>query len=385
MMYTIDARKIYHPELFNREPRVSVDSGKFIILGAQDKAVRHMRALEYDLVPGFIDLQINGAFGNDFTSQPDSIWQVAERLPEFGITTCLPTIISSPIEVMENALHVWKNDKPDGYQGTYLPGLHLEGPFLNPKKRGAHTEVSFQLADPRLVQDWTPQNGVRMVTIAPEIPGAINLIITLSQRGILMSAGHSLADAHQARAGFGAGIRYGTHLFNAMTPIHHRDPGLVLVLLEQEEISFGMILDGLHVAPELVRLAWRYQGNRRLTLVTDASAALGMPAGSYQLGKNKIQTDVYSARLADGTLAGSILTPLKALQNLQSFTKCSFQEALACWTANPARVLGMRDRGVIRPGAVADFVLLSSDQQVAATFVAGELLYQAPWANLAWE
>ncbi|MBW6474340.1 MAG: N-acetylglucosamine-6-phosphate deacetylase [Anaerolineaceae bacterium] len=384
-MFSIDARKIYHPEMFNREPRVSVDSGKFVTLGEQKKAGRHLRALEYDLVPGFIDLQINGAFGYDFTSQPDSIWQVAERLPEFGITTCLPTIITSPLEVMENALQVWRNNKPTGYQGTYLPGLHLEGPFLNPKKKGVHAAGLFHLADPRLVQEWTPQNGVRMVTIAPEIPGAINLIISLSQRGILMSAGHSLADVHQARAGFGAGIRYATHLFNAMTPIHHREPGLVMAILEHEEISYGMILDGLHVAPELVRMVWHYQGNRRLILVTDASAALGMPAGTYPLGNNEIQVDGISARLADGTLAGSILSPLKALQNLQSFTKCSFHEALACLTANPARVLGMRDRGVIRPGAVADFVLLSADQQVAATFVAGELVYQAPWANLQWD
>ena len=384
-MYTIDARKIYHPEMFKREPRVSVDSGKFITLGEQDKAGRHLRALAYDLVPGFIELQINGAFGKDFTSQPDSLWQVAEQLPEFGITTCLPTIITSPLEVMENALLVWKNNKPAGYKGPYLPGLHLEGPFLNPKKKGAHVEGLFQMADPRLVQEWTPQNGVRMVTIAPEIPGAINLILTLSQRGILMSAGHSLADVHQARAGFGAGIRYATHLFNAMTPIHHREPGLAMAVLDHAEISFGMILDGIHVAPELVRLAWHYQGNRRLTLVTDACAAQGMPAGSYQLGNNEILVDEFSARLADGTLAGSTLTPLKALQNLQAFTKCSFQEALACLTTNPARVLGQRDRGVIRPGAVADFVLLSADQQVAATFVAGELLYQAPWANLAWE
>jgi len=384
-MFTIDVRKIYHPEIFNRKPRISVDSGKFISLGEQNKAIRHMRSLEFDLVPGFIELQINGAFGFDFTSHPDSIWRVAERLPEFGITTCLPTIITSPLNVMENAMQVWKNNKPVGFQGSYLPGLHFEGPFLNPKKKGVHAEGLFQLADPRLVQNWTPQNGVRMVTIAPEIPGAINLIITLSQRGILISAGHSLADAYQARAGFGAGIRYATHLFNAMTPVHHREPGLAIAVLDHAEVSFGMILDGLHVAPELVRMAWRYQGNRRLTLVTDASAALGMPAGTYPLGENEIQVDEFSAHLADGTLAGSILTPLKALQNLQTFTKSTFQEALACWTTNPARVLGLRDRGVIRPGAVADFVLLSADQEVAATFVAGELVYQAPWANLIWD
>ena len=155
--------------------------------------------------------------------------------------------------------------------------------------------------------------------------------------------------------------------------------------LDHEEISFGMIVDGLHVAPELVRLAWHYQGHQRLTLVTDAMAAQGMPAGVYPLGDQQVQVDRFSARLSDGTLAGSILTPIKALHNLQNFTKCSFQEALSCWTTNPARVLGLPDRGVIRPGAAADFILLSSEQEVAATFIAGELVYQAPWANLAWD
>ncbi len=384
-MFTVDARRIYQPAIFNQEPRLSIDAGKFVALGEQPKATRHLQAWEYDLVPGFIELQINGAFGFDFTSQPESIWSVAERLPQLGITTCLPTIITSPLQVIEQVLQVYQNGQPARYRGAYLPGLHLEGPFLSPKKQGAHSASLFQIADPNLVRDWSPQNGVRMVTIAPEIPGAINLILTLSQRGIVMSAGHSLADVHQARAGFGAGIRYATHLFNAMTPIQQREPGLVMAILDNDEIYFGMIVDGLHVAPELVRLAWHYQGAQRLTLVTDAMAALGMPTGVYPLGEKQIQVDRFSARLSDGTLAGSILTPAKALQNLQSYTKCSFHEALACWTTNPARVLGLTDRGVIRPGAAADFILLSADQEVAATFVAGELLYQAAWANLTWD
>ncbi len=384
-MFTLDAKRIYQPAILNQESRLSIDDGKFGTLGEQNRSTRHLQAWEYDLVPGFIDLQINGAFGYDFTSQPDSIWTVGERLPQLGITTCLPTIITSPLQNMQTALQIWKQGQPAGYRGAYLPGLHLEGPFLSAKKKGAHSAGLFQIADPGLVQDWSPQNGVRMVTIAPEIPGAVNLILTLSQRGIVISAGHSLADVHQARAGFAAGIRYATHLFNAMTPILTREPGLVMAVLDHEEISFGMIVDGLHVAPELVRLAWHYQGHQRLTLVTDAMAALGMPAGVYPLGEKEVQVDRFSARLSDGTLAGSILTPTKALQNLQNFTKCSFQEALSCWTTNPARVLGLSDRGVIRPGAAADFILLSSDQEVAATFIAGELVYQAPWASLVWD
>jgi len=251
--------------------------------------------------------------------------------------------------------------------------------------KGAHSQEFLMIADARLVEDWTVENGVRLITLAPEIPGALNLILTLSQRGVKVSVGHSLADVHQARAGFGAGIRYATHLFNAMTPIHHREPGLAMAVLEREEIHFGMILDGFHIAPELVRLAWKYQGIHRLTLITDAIAALGMPAGTYSLAGQTIKVDGSSARLENNTLAGSLLTPVKALQNLLSITQCSLAEALACWTLNPAKVLGINDRGAIFPGAVADIVLLSSDYQVAATFVAGDLVYQAPWAQLNWD
>jgi len=384
-MLTIDSKRIYQPLLFNQESRISVENGQVIQLGQQPKANRHLNALDYYLVPGFIDLQINGAFGYDFTSHPESIWQVGERLPELGITTCLPTIITCPLETIRNSLKIWKAGPPEMYRGTFFPGLHLEGPFLNPKMKGAHSQEFLMIADARLVEDWTVENGVRLITLAPEIPGALNLILTLSQRGVKVSVGHSLADVHQARAGFGAGIRYATHLFNAMTPIHHREPGLAMAVLEREEIHFGMILDGFHIAPELVRLAWKYQGIHRLTLITDAIAALGMPAGTYSLAGQTIKVDGSSARLENNTLAGSLLTPVKALQNLLSITQCSLAEALACWTLNPAKVLGINDRGAIFPGAVADIVLLSSDYQVAATFVAGDLVYQAPWAQLNWD
>ena len=384
-MFTIDVKRIYQPTLYNQEPRISVESGVIHRLGQQPKAERHLSAWEYDLVPGFIDLQINGAFGLDFTNQPDSIWQVGRQLPQFGITTCLPTIITSPIETIREALQVWKKGPPADYHGTFIPGLHLEGPFLNPKKKGAHEQDFLLPVDPNLVEDWKLENGVRLVTIAPEISGAVNLILALSQRGILISAGHSMADVHQTRAGISAGIRYATHLFNAMTTIHHREPGLVMALLERNDVSFGLIVDGYHVAPEMVRLAWHYRGNERMTLVTDAIAAMGMPPGAYQLAGQSIQVDGNTARLKDGTFAGSVLTPVKALQNLQSFTKCSKDEALACWTTNPAKALGLKDRGFVQTGNVADFVLLSSDQQVAATFTAGHLVYQAPWANLQWD
>ena len=384
-MFTIDARRIYQPSIYSQKPRLSIDDGVFHQLGQQPTVNPHLKAWNYDLVPGFIDLQINGAFGFDFTSDPESIWNAGRRLPELGISTCLPTIITTSLKNIETALSVWRKGSPQEYQGTQIPGFHLEGPFLNPQKIGAHSASFIQVADPRLVEDWSPENGVQLVTIAPEMPGAVNLILNLHQRGIVMSAGHSLADIHQARAGFAAGIQFATHLFNVMTPVNHHDPGLAIAVLDNENVAFSLIVDGLHVAAEMVRLAWNYNGKERLVLVTDAMAALGMHPGAYPLGDQEIIVDSHSARLPDGTLAGSILTPVKAIQNLISFTNCSFQEALACWTTNPARLMGFKNRGVIKPGCAADFVLLNSDQQIAATFIAGELVYQAPWAQLNWD
>ncbi len=384
-MFTIDARRIYQPSLYTQKPRLSIEGNKFHQIGQQPTANRHLKAWDYDLVPGFIELQVNGAFGFDFTSAPESIWQAGERLPELGISTCLPTIISTSLENIDNALKIWREGKPDSYQGTFMPGFHLEGPFLNPQKIGAHSVSFIQVADPRLVNDWSPENGVLLVTIAPEIPGAVNLILNLHQRGIVMSAGHSMADVHQAKAGFAAGINFATHLFNGMTPINHRDPGLAIAVLDHESVVFGMIVDGLHIAQEVVRLAWKYNGRERLVLVTDAIAALGMAPGKYPLGDKEINVDSNSARLPNGTLAGSILTPIKAIQNLMSFTKCSFQEALHCWTSNPAKLMGFKNRGFVKPGHAADFLLLTSDQKIAATFIAGELVYQAPWAQLNWD
>jgi len=384
-MFSLDARKVYLPEQFNQEARISVQEDRIYKLGGQEKELRHLNALQYDLVPGFIDIQINGAFGYDFSSDPISIWEVGKKLPELGISTFLPTVITSPLSTISQALEIWQAGAPEGYQGAYIPGYHLEGPFLNPKKRGAHFIDHLKIPDPNLIEDWNIENGIRMVTIAPEIPGAKNIIVTLTQRGVVVSAGHSMADLYQAREGISAGIRVATHIFNAMTPIHHREPGLVMAVLDHAPTMFSLICDGQHLAAELVRMAWHYNGKNRMILISDAIAALGMPDGEYQLGEQSIQIQHQIARLEDGTLAGSVLEPLTALKNLMNITKCSLSEGLTCWTKNPASLLNLTGRGEIKPGSIADFVLMSVDQEIAATFVRGELVYQAPWADLKWE
>lgn len=328
------------------------------------------------LVPGFIDLQLNGAFGDDFTANPGAIWPVAAGLPRYGVTTFLPTIITSPLEVARAAQAVLTQGPPPGWQGANPLGLHLEGPFLNPAKKGAHNPVYLQPPALEAIAGWKPEQGVRLVTLAPELPGALALAQALTEQGVVVSAGHSMATYAEAEAGFKAGIRYGTHLFNAMPALGHREPGLAGALLAHPALVVGLIPDGIHVHPAIVALIWAAAGSQRLNLVSDAMAALGMPPGQYTIGDQVVIVTEIDARLADGTLAGSILPLDAALRNLMAFTGCSLEEALPTLTTTPARLLGLGPQlGQIAPGFMADLVLLNPDLTVAMTLVRGELVY----------
>jgi N-acetylglucosamine-6-phosphate deacetylase len=212
--------------------------------------------------------------------------------------------------------------------------------------------------------------------MAPELPGALDVTQTLVERGVVVSAGHSNATFAEAQAGIEAGIRYGTHLFNAMPGLHHREPGLIGALLSDSRVTVGLIPDGIHVHPAVVKLAWQALRSERLNLVTDATASLGMPPGRYRIGPQEVFVDETSARLADGTLAGSILSLDAALQNLMSFAGCSLEEALPTITSTPAELLGLSDqRGRLGPGLAADLVLLTADLDVAMTIVNGKVVY----------
>ncbi len=333
------------------------------------------------LVPGLIDLQFNGGFGHDFTADPSTIWEVADRLPRYGVTAFLPTIVTSPLATVAQAQAVLAAGPPAGFTGAWPLGLHLEGPFLHPEKRGAHNPAYLRLPDPTVAAGWSPTTGVRLVTLAPELPDAPAVIRALCAAGVTVSAGHSLADLAAAQAGLAAGIRYGTHLFNAMPPLNHRAPGLVGALLTDPQTTVGLIADGIHLDPAVVKLAWQAKGPNGVNLVTDAMAALGMPAGRYPLGDHEVTVDGTSARLADGRLAGSLLTLDQALRNLMTFTGCRAQEAVATVTRIPAAVLGLvEERGRIVPGALADLALFSDDWQVKATITAGQLVYEGEYA-----
>ena len=292
------------------------------------------------------------------------------------MTSFLPTIITSPLTAVAAAQKVITSSPPTGFQGATPLGLHLEGPFLHRDKKGAHNPDYLRLPTETAVANWSPENGVCLVTLAPELMGSLDVIRILTGRGVVVSAGHSTATFAQATAGFDAGICYGTHLFNAMPPLHHREPGLAGALLADERATVGLIVDSEHVHPELVKIVWELAGNDCLNLVTDAMAALGMPPGNYQLGDFEVMVDETTARLPAGTLAGSVLRMDTAVRNFITYTGCTLAEALSTVTSTPANLLNLPHKGRIAPHCDADLVLLTQDLQVHTTFINGQIVYQ---------
>ena len=327
------------------------------------------------VVPGFIDLQCNGAVGIDLSTEPERLWEVAEALPRWGVTAWLPTIVTSPPDIRHRALAALRAGPPDDRPRAVPLGLHLEGPFLNPDRRGAHPSEHLVTPDPRLIADESWPGAVALVTLAPELPGALDVVRELVAAGIVASAGHSNATAAEARAGIDAGMTYVTHLFNAMAPLHHREPGLAGVALTDDRVRAGIIADGLHVDPTMLALAARALGNR-LTVVTDAVAALGAPTGTVSLGTQQAEATNGEVRLPDGTLAGSTLSMDEAVRNLTSVPP---DAAVRAATSTPAAVLSDRSRGTLTPGARGDAVLLDPKGQVAATVIAGRVAWDPPW------
>jgi N-acetylglucosamine-6-phosphate deacetylase len=380
-MLAITNGTVYTPDHCFDPGTVLVEAGRIAAAGPSGLVVvppasQVIDARGHIVTPGLIDLQVNGAFGHDFTDNPSTIWDVASRLSRYGVTAFLPTIITSPLSKIAEGQRVLASGRPPGFRGSIPLGLHAEGPFLNVQKKGAHNAAYLRQPSVDDVPDWSRESGLRMVTLAPELPGARALIQALCRRGVLVSAGHSIATYDQAMEGFDAGVRYGTHLFNAMPPLQHREPALPGALLTDPRPIVGFIADGIHTHPSIVRMVWHAVGPTRLNLVTDCMAAVGMPPGIHRLGDYAVIVDEKSARLAPGTLAGSVLTLDQALRNFLDMTGCSLQEALPTMTTTAARAIGEDAvRGRLEPGYVADVVLLSRTLEVRQTLVEGEVVY----------
>jgi N-acetylglucosamine-6-phosphate deacetylase len=285
----------------------------------------------------------------------------------------LARVVISPPPAIERALSAWGGGPPPAHRGAGPIGLHLEGPFIASTTRGAHGIEHLRLPDLAEASGWSRDAGVWMVTLAPELPGAMRLVQELAERGTILAAGHSAADAATARAAVDAGVRYATHLFNAMPPLEPRAPGLVGALLADERVTLGLIADGVHVDPLVLALAWRAAGPGRVSLVSDAIGALDQPDGRYRLGGSDVTVRDGTARTDEGRLAGGVCPIDHGLRTMRDATGCSVSEVVATVTEVPARLLGIAEtQGSIAEGRQADLALLTPDLHVAATYVRGD-------------
>jgi len=318
-------------------------------------------------VPGFVDLQVNGFAGVDLMhADAEGYRRAATALLETGVTAYLPTFISAPEEELLTALR----SLPADPGGARILGVHLEGPFLSKKRLGIHPAAARRDPDPNLLERLLGAGPVRMMTLAPELPGANELIDRLLRDGVAVSAGHTDATAVEAKLGFDRGVRAVTHLFNAMRPFRHRDPGLAGAALAREDVIVQIILDGVHLAEETARLTWQ-AARGRVALVTDAVAAAGMGDGFYYVGGSPINVRNGVARSLDDVLAGSSLTMIEAVRNLHALG-ASLEEAVAAATAVPARVLGATGLGRLEVGLPADLVVLDDNLEIERVCVGGE-------------
>jgi len=347
-----------------KETDLKVADGK--ITDQLDRRAREIDVSGMTIVPGFIDVQVNGGWGYDLQTDPSTLWALADSLTSVGVTSFLPTLTTDGIYNRYKAFDSWNTGPPDraGFVGADPLGWHLEGPWLAPSRHGAHSRHLLQPVPSAVPVDYCPSHGVRMVTLAPELAGSLWAIGQLRSQGVVVSLGHSEATMAQAMEAVAAGATMGTHLFNAMSGLDHRSVGLAAALL-LEDMYVGLIVDGYHVAPEMVDLSWRL-ASTRILVVSDLVAARG-----------DTDHEGLPVRNNAGALAGATLGLDGAISNLMNFTGCGLAEAVRSVTEVPARCLGLTDRGWLEPGLRADVVALDSAGTVTLTLVEGRVAHDA--------
>jgi N-acetylglucosamine-6-phosphate deacetylase len=316
--------------------------------------------------PGFVDLQVNGFGGVDFLRAGAGEYaRAGEALLETGVTSYLPTLTTAPEAHIVGAL----GEIPSSPSGPRILGAHLEGPFIAPNRLGAHPGPHRRDPDVALLERLLDAGSVRLTTLAPELPGAQELIRVLLARGVTVSCGHTDATADEANTAFDLGVRTVTHLFNAMRPFHHRDPGIAGAALARKDVLVQIIHDGVHLSPETVHLVWK-AARGRTALVTDAIAAAGTRGNASRLGGTSIAVEDGVARGPTGVLAGSVGTMVEAVRGLHALG-APLLEAIGAATSVPASVLALRSLGRLEVGGPADVVVLDDNLEVRAVLVGG--------------
>ena len=343
-----------------------------------EKASIAHRFCEATIVPAYVDIHMHGCGGRDvMEATPEAIADVSRHLARHGVGAYLPTTVTSTTENTLRALGGLCREIERAEQsadgGARPLGIHLEGPFLSHIKRGVHrAELLRAPSVESFERFWQAAEGrIVLMTIAPETPGALETIAYATSLGVRCSLGHSNATVFEAKAGKEAGAASATHTFNAMRQMDHREPGLAAYVLDEDELYAELIADGFHVDPMMVRLYFRAKGCERIVLVTDSISATGMPDGKYSLGE--MEVEVLEGRCtSEGTIAGSVLTLDRAVQNFARFTGTSLGTAVTAASRNPARLIGRDGEwGSVEPGRRADFAILSESGEVMDTFLGG--------------
>ncbi|MEK4475586.1 N-acetylglucosamine-6-phosphate deacetylase [Paenibacillus sp. FSL R7-0048] len=327
------------------------------------------------LVPGMIDVHIHGANGFDMMDgTEESIQEVSKACAASGCTSFLATSVSS---TMEDLLEMIRSVKRViGYEvGAKIAGIHLEGPYLNPKRKGMQNEKYLRHPNLEEMKLIFQEAGslIKMVTIAPELPGGMELLSFLKEQGVVIAIAHSDATYEEAKQAFAAGASHVTHCFNGMRPIHHRDPGIVVAAFEEKHVSLQAIVDNVHLHPAIIRLMHTMKGPEGMVLITDALQAMGLGDGNYIFGGHQVKVSGGIARLEDGTLASSTVTMNEALRYTVE-TGISLTDAVQMASTTPANILELQQKGTITSGLDADLVLLDNEFKVLWTMVGGQIL-----------
>ncbi len=388
-MLAFTAGKLLTPTGPVERPLVLIDEGRVLEISSRSSRQLPVGVALSDfgagvMAPGYIDLHIHGSAGFDVMDDAaEALPAIEQLLARHGVTSYFPTTVTAPmdtilraLERLASAIEKRESTTADG-KGARPLGIHLEGPFISHARRGVHPPE--HLLAPTLAtfeRFWQAARGrIRMMTIAPELEGAPDVIAEAARRGVCVSLGHSDADFEAAERGIVAGARHATHTFNAMRPLSHntldhRSPGILGAVLTDRRVSADIIADGVHLDPAVVKLVASAKGPEQTVLITDAISATGMPDGRYRLGS--FEVDVRSGKcMSDGKLAGSVLTMDRAVRNLARFAEWDLSQAVAAASRNPARVARIANKGVLAVGADADFVVLSPVGEVLRTFIGG--------------
>lgn len=351
------------------------------IIGFTDEIPKGAEVIDADggyVAPGLIDIHIHGYLGEDTSDgTADGIFKIANGIMKNGVTSFCPTTMTVSTEEINQALNVVRSikEKSRNWDGAEILGVNLEGPFINPKKKGAQAEAHIKKPDAGFVLDNA--DIICLATMAPEMEGGCDAIREITQKsGVVVSVGHTDASFEEALEGIKAGATHVTHLFNAQTPLHHRNPGVVGAAL-LENVTTELIADTFHVHKGLFELIARIKGDK-LVLISDCTRAGGMPDGEYTLGGQPIFVNGVQCLLEDGTIAGSVLKLNDAVKNFRDNTDLPFWKIVAAASLNPATAIGVSDRkGSLEAGKDADIIITDSDFNILKTVIGGEIKYEA--------